>query len=83
MQRTKNLPALEKFLTPIQILDFPTAAGNYDAGLRADLEKQGQIIAPNDLLIAAHGLYFKSALVTNNEREFRCVAGLRVINWLI
>lgn len=63
-------------------LDFPPAAGHDYARLRAGLEKQGQIIGPNDLLIAAHCLYLKSTLVTNNEREFRRVAGLRVINWL-
>jgi tRNA(fMet)-specific endonuclease VapC len=78
----KNRQALEKFLTPIQVLDFPAAAGHDYARLRAVLEKQGQIIGPNDLLIAAHCHYLKSTLVTNNEREFRRVAGLRVINWL-
>ena len=78
----KNRHALEKFLTPIPVLDFPEAAGDDYARLRARLEKQGQIIGPNDLLIAAHCLYLKCTLVTNNEREFRRVAGLRVINWL-
>ena len=79
---TKNRLALEKFLSPIQVLDFPAAAGHDYARLRAGLEKQGRIIGPNDLLIAAHCLHLKSTLVTNNEREFRRVAGLRVINWL-
>jgi tRNA(fMet)-specific endonuclease VapC len=78
----KNRHALEKFLSPVQVLDFPAAAGQDYARLRASLEKQGQIIGPNDLLIAAHCLHLKSTLVTNNEREFRRVAGLRVINWL-
>jgi tRNA(fMet)-specific endonuclease VapC len=78
----KNRHALEKFLTPIEVLDFPAAAGHDYARLRASLEKQGRIIGPNDLLIAAHCLHLKSTLVTNNEREFRRVAGLRVINWL-
>lgn len=78
----KNRQALEKFLTPIEVLDFPAAAGHNYAKLRAGLEKQGRIIGPNDLLIAAHCLHLKSTLVTNNEQEFRRVAGLRVINWL-
>jgi len=79
---TRNRRALEKFLSPLQVLDFPAAAGEDYARLRAHLEKQGQIIGPNDLLIAAHCLFLKTTLVTNNEREFRRVQGLRVVNWL-
>ena len=78
----KNRLALERFLSPIRVVDFPAAAGEDYARLRARLEKQGQLIGPNDLLIAAHGLHLKSTLVTNNEREFRRVPGLRVVNWL-
>jgi len=78
----KNRLALEKFLSPLGVLDFPAAAGPDYARLRAGLEKHGQIIGPNDLLIAAHCLHLKSTLVTNNEREFRRVRGLRVINWM-
>jgi tRNA(fMet)-specific endonuclease VapC len=77
-----NRHALEKFLSPFQVLDFPAAAGQDYAKLRASLEKQGRIIGPNDLLVSAHCLHLKSTLVTNKEREFRRVAGLRAINWL-
>ena len=82
MHPAKNRHALDKFLTPIEVVDFPAAAGHGYAKLMASLEKQVWIIGPNDLLIAAHCLHLKSTLVTNNEREFRRVAGLRVINWL-
>jgi tRNA(fMet)-specific endonuclease VapC len=34
-----------------------------------------------DLLIAAQALNLGATLVTNNEREFRRVSGLRVENW--
>jgi len=34
------------------------------------------------MLIAAHALSLDVVLVTNNEREFRRVPGLRVENWL-
>ena len=78
----KSRQALEKCLTPIEVVDVPAAAGHGYAKLRAGLEKQGRIIDPNDLLIAARCLHLKSTLVTNNGREFRRVAGLRVIHWL-
>ncbi|MEI6278807.1 MAG: PIN domain-containing protein [Verrucomicrobiae bacterium] len=73
---------LEKFLSPLQVVDFPAAAGEDYARLRARLEKQGQLIGPNDLLIAAYCLHLKNTLVTNNEREFRRVPGLLAVNWL-
>lgn len=77
-----NRRALEKFLSPFEVADFPAKAGEDYAHLRARLEKKGQIIGPNDLLIAAHCLHLKATLVTNNEREFRRVQGLRIANWL-
>jgi tRNA(fMet)-specific endonuclease VapC len=52
------------------------------ATIRADLERRGQIIGQNDMLIAAHALALGAILVTDNTREFRRVKGLRVENWL-
>jgi tRNA(fMet)-specific endonuclease VapC len=44
--------------------------------------RQGKNIGPNDLWIAAHALALDAVLVTNNEREFSRVPGLKVENWL-
>ncbi len=40
------------------------------------------MIGANDLLIAAHARSAGAILVTNNEREFRRVKGLKVENWV-
>ena len=50
--------------------------------LRAHLERNGQLIGPYDLLIATHALTLGCTVVTDNEREFSRVHGLRVENWL-
>jgi tRNA(fMet)-specific endonuclease VapC len=50
--------------------------------VRQQLETQGQVIGPNDLLIAAHAKQLDLTLVTANEEEFKRVADLRVENWL-
>lgn len=50
--------------------------------LRAELERRGTLIGPNDLLIAAQALSSDYTLVTDNEGEFRRVEGLTVENWL-
>lgn len=73
---------MEKFLSPLQILDFPVTAGEEYARICSHLEKRGTIIGPNDLLIAAHCLHLCGTLVTNNEREFRRVPKLQFVNWL-
>lgn len=52
------------------------------ADLRARLEREGQPIGGNDLLIAAHALTLGYAMVTVHEREFRRIAELPVENWL-
>ena len=44
--------------------------------------RQGQNIGPNDLWIAAHALALEAVLVTDNEREFSRVPGLKIENWL-
>jgi tRNA(fMet)-specific endonuclease VapC len=65
---------------PVHAYD-ETAAGHYGL-LRAELEAQGRLIGPNDMLIAAHALALGCVLVTDNVREFERVGGLRVENWL-
>ncbi len=54
----------------------------YYASIRLDLERRGDPIGPNDMLIAAHAMALDATLVTDNEREFSRVAGLRIENWL-
>jgi tRNA(fMet)-specific endonuclease VapC len=58
------------------------AAGEHYGQIRAELQKNGQIIGNNDLWIAAHARAHGWILVTNNEREFVRVPGLQVENWV-
>lgn len=50
--------------------------------IRAALQKSGQMIGNNDLWLAAHARSQDWILVTNNEKEFLRVDGLRVENWV-
>lgn len=63
------------------LLPLPETAGEIYGVVRAELAKKGEIIGNNDLWIAAHALASGLTLVTNNEKEFRCVRGLKVQNW--
>ena len=77
----KNKEALDKFITPLEILDFDYNATIEYGKIRADLEKIGTPIGPLDTLVAAHARSLDLILVTNNEREFERIAGLRIENW--
>jgi tRNA(fMet)-specific endonuclease VapC len=49
--------------------------------IRADLERQGAPIGPNDLWIAAIAKAHDLVLVSRNQREFARIAGLRLEDW--
>ena len=66
----------------LPVLSFEAPADEFYAKIRAQLEKKRNTIGPNDLLIASHALALGAIMVTDNEREFSRVPGLKVENWL-
>lgn len=77
----RTLQLLENFLRPLTILEFTSEDAASYAQVRAKLERAGTPIGPLDTLIAAQAIARKLILVSNNEREFGRVAGLRIQNW--
>ena len=77
----QNKLALAEFLAPVEVVPYDDMAAQEYGQLRAYLERQGTPIGSLDMLIAAHALALKCALVTSNEDEFRRVPHLRVQNW--
>lgn len=73
---------LDAILSVLDILAFEAPADRTYGRVRAELERSGQPIGGNDLLIAAQALTLGHTVVTDNEREFRRVSGLRCENWL-
>lgn len=78
----KNEQSLLKFLLPLSILPFGSAAASEYGEIRAYLKKQGKPIGPLDMLIAGHAKSEGLILVTNNVREFERVPGLELENWV-
>jgi tRNA(fMet)-specific endonuclease VapC len=78
----RNRIALLEFLVPFSIIDFDQSAAAVYGSIRASLEAKGTPIGLMDLLLAAQALSEKLVLVTNNEKEFRRVDGLKIENWV-
>jgi tRNA(fMet)-specific endonuclease VapC len=73
---------LEAVLDALEVLPLETPVDREYGACRTRLERAGQPIGGNDLLIAAHALALGYAVVTDNEREFTRVDGLVCENWL-
>lgn len=75
---------MQRVLTPFARFDFKAdEPARCYGSIRSALESKGQLIGPNDLLIAAHALALKAVLVSNNLREFKRVQGLKCTNWAV
>lgn len=80
-ERNREALAAVVSALPVEPLDAVTARAY--AHLRAVLERAGTPIGANDLWIAAQAVATGATLVSDNQREFCRVPGLRVDNWLI
>jgi tRNA(fMet)-specific endonuclease VapC len=81
-QPERNLRNVEDFVSRLDILSYDDEAAGHYGDIRADLEKKGTVIGVNDLHIAGHARCRGLVLVTNNEKEFDRVEGLRIENWV-
>ena len=72
---------VERFISAIAELPLERAAAQTAAQVRAELERQGTVIGPYDLLIAGQALAGNLTLVTGNLAEFRRVPGLKIESW--
>jgi tRNA(fMet)-specific endonuclease VapC len=63
------------------ILDFDQRAAVEYGQIRSSLETKGKPIGPMDLLLVAQAKSHNLVLVTNNEKEFTRIGGLRIENW--
>ena len=79
-QQLENIVSL--FVANFKIYDFDQNSAYEYGEIRAVLEKNGMIIGSNDLFIVSHAKTLGAILVTNNEKEFSRVHGLKIENWV-
>lgn len=72
--------AVRELLRRVDVLPWDSVIAERYGTVRADMAHQGKILAPLDLLIAAHALSVGAVLVTN-DKAFMQVANLQVEDW--
>ena len=77
----KTISILKNFLSNFPEIDYNTSAAEHYGIIRADLEKQGMLIGPYDMQIAAIALVNNFTLVTHNTKEFKRINGLLLEDW--
>ncbi len=78
----KNINAAIKILSPFTIIDFTSLDAFEYGDIRAALERKGNVIGANDLLIAAQDRRLNLIVLTANIKEYERVDGLNVENWI-
>ena len=74
--------AVQEFLRRVDVLPWDSAIAGHYGALRANMARQGKILAPLDLLIATHALGAGAVLVTS-DRAFGQVTSLHVEDWTV
>ncbi len=79
--RERRLGILRELFVPYVSLSFDDAAAAQYGRMRHELEVAGNVIGPNDLMIAAIAMANNHTLVTQNTSEFSRVRGLALEDW--
>jgi len=80
--RRVNRPIIEDFVRHLDVMDWDTDAADQYGVIRTELEAAGTPIGAMDMMIAAHAKSIKAVLVTNNQKHFTKVKGLKIDNWI-
>jgi tRNA(fMet)-specific endonuclease VapC len=70
-----------EFCARFESLHFDDKAAHEYGKIRTNLEKNGNIIGPNDLIIASIAVANNLTLITHNVKEFSRVEGLIYESW--
>ena len=78
----KNISNVEKLKKELYVIDSTEAICELFGRIKVSLKDKGNIIDDADIFIAACALVEDVTLVTNNEKHFERIEGLRIENWL-
>lgn len=80
-KRKERRSKIEQIRSILEVLPFDEAAASKYGIIRAQLEKNGQVIGERDLQIASIAMANKLCVVTHNTSEFNRVEKLKAEDW--
>lgn len=80
-QAEKQLKEFEEFVSNNTIIHISEASAKLSGNIYADLRQKGVTIGTSDILIAGIAIENELTLVTNNEKHYKPIVGLRMENW--
>ncbi len=77
----RNLAVVYRLKELFPVLDVDKAVMEVFSDIKAGLQSKGDVLDDMDMLIAATAMTMNCTLVTNNEKHFKKVKGLKLENW--
>lgn len=77
----KTIFIYRKFMDTFNYCSFDEKASLLYGEIKSNLEKNGNIIGPNDLIIASTVLSDNGILITHNTNEFSRIENLKIEDW--
>ncbi|MEM7534557.1 MAG: type II toxin-antitoxin system VapC family toxin [Chloroflexota bacterium] len=81
-RQAENIARAERFFRQFKSLPFDNKSVATYGRIRANLNKIGKPIGPNDLIIASIAVAHDVTLVTHNIREFSRIPQLKYVDWM-
>jgi tRNA(fMet)-specific endonuclease VapC len=79
--REKNLATVYRIGELFPIIELTKGIIETFGEIKATMQKSGKIVEDFDLLIGSTALYLNYTLVTNNEKHFSLIPGIKIENW--
>lgn len=80
-RKKENSIKLKRFLEPFDIISYTPEISRTYSELRLQCEADGNLVGPNDLLIASIVVVNNGTLVTRNTQEFSRIKKLKTVEW--
>ncbi len=77
----KQIERFENFVASNNLLFITKSSAEMSAEKYAELQIKGKTTGTSDLLIAGIALKHDLTVVTNNEKHYKDISGLRIENW--
>ncbi len=81
IKKEANLEKLNSFIKFLKIIEFGKKEASTYAKIKANLQKNGQLIGELDMQICGTAMANDLIVITNNTKEFERVVGMRLEDW--